>query len=205
MPARTLTLAARLWEQSEPSAVVKAAAVLFATALTAASAQIAAPLPFTPVPFTLQPFVVLLTAAALGSRLGMTAQALYLAIGVAGAPVFAWSPLLPQGPARLLGPTGGYLLAFPIAAFVAGALAERGFDRRYIASALAMAAGLVTIHLGGLVWLALLAPAPIGLDAALRAGLYPFVAADLVKLAAAAAVLPLCWRILGRHDRQRPF
>ena len=106
-------------------------AVLFVTVLTAAAAQISIPLPFTPVPFTFQPMVVLLGAAALGARLGVASQILYLALGFAGLPVFAASPVLPQGAARLLGPTGGYLMAYPFAAFAAGWLAERGFDRRY--------------------------------------------------------------------------
>src|SRR6478672_9392056 len=112
----------------------KIGAVVFITALTAAAAQISIPLPFTPVPFTFQPMVVLVGAAALGSRLGMSSQILYLVLGIAGLPVFAASPLLPQGAARLLGPTGGYLMSYPFAAFVAGALAERGFDRRYLAA-----------------------------------------------------------------------
>ena len=71
----------------------------------------------------------------------MTSQVLYLALGIAGLPVFAASPMLPQGAARLLGPTGGYLLSYPFAAFVAGWLAERGFDRRYATSFVAMLAG----------------------------------------------------------------
>src|SRR4029434_5395737 len=75
-------------------------AVVFITALTAVAAQISIPLPFTPVPFTFQPMVVLVGAAALGSRLGMTSQVLYLVLGLAGLPVFAASPLLPQGAAR---------------------------------------------------------------------------------------------------------
>src|SRR5262245_7088189 len=109
----------------------RAGAVAFLTALTAAAAQMSAPLPFTPVPLTFQPMVVLVGGAVLGARLGMLTQFLYLALGIAGMPVFAASPMLPQGAARLLGPTGGYLMAYPVAAFVAGALAERGFDRRY--------------------------------------------------------------------------
>ena len=99
-------------------------AVLFVTILTAIAAQISIPLPFTPVPFTFQPMVVLLGAAALGPRLGMASQILYLALGIAGLPVFAASPVLPQGAARLLGPTGGYLMAYPFAAFAAGWLAR---------------------------------------------------------------------------------
>src|SRR5207247_6936183 len=95
-------------------------AVLFVAVATAAASQISIPLPFTPVPFTLQPMVVLLGGAALGARLGMTSQLLYLAAGIAGLPVFAASPVLPQGFARLLGPTGGYLMSYPLAALGTG-------------------------------------------------------------------------------------
>jgi biotin transport system substrate-specific component len=108
---------------------VKAAAVLFMTALTAAAAQVSFSIPFTTVPFTMQPMVVLMAGLALGPRLGMASQVLYLAAGFAGFPVFALSATLPMGAARLLGPTGGYLMAYPAAAFVAGWLATRGFDR----------------------------------------------------------------------------
>src|SRR6059036_2356758 len=104
----------------------RAGAVAFVTVLTAIAAQVSIPLPFTPVPFTLQPMVVLLGGAALGARLGMMSQILYLAIGLAGLPVFAASPALPQGFARLVGPTGGYLMSYPFAAFLTGLLAQRG-------------------------------------------------------------------------------
>src|SRR6476620_11315612 len=97
---------------------IRAASVLLLAALTAAAAQISIPLPFTPVPFTLQPMVGLLGGAALGARLGMAAQVLYLVAGIAGLPVFAASPVLPQGAFRLLGPTGGYLMSYPLAAFL---------------------------------------------------------------------------------------
>ena len=110
---------------------MQALSVVFVAVLTAAAAQLSFPLPFTPVPFTIQPMIVLIGAAALGSRLGALSQILYLMLGVAGLPVFAFSPELPQGFARLLGPTGGYLMAYPLAAFVTGWLAERGLDRRY--------------------------------------------------------------------------
>ncbi|MGH9371447.1 MAG: biotin transporter BioY [Vicinamibacterales bacterium] len=178
---------------------LRVAAVGFITALTAAAAQVSIPLPFTPVPFTLQPMVVLLGGAVLGSRLGMASQVLYLLIGIAGLPVFAWSPVLPQGTLRLLGPTGGYLMSYPVAAFLAGALAERGFDRRYLTSVLAMSAGLAVIFTCGVVWLAWFArPVSPGLTAALRTGLYPFIPADIVKICVAAAVMPTVWKFLRR-------
>ena len=99
---------------------VQVLSVVFVASLTAAAAQLSFPLPFTPVPFTVQPMVVLLGAAALGSRLGALGQLLYLMFGIAGLPVFAFSPELPPGIARLMGPTAGYLLAYPIAAGVTG-------------------------------------------------------------------------------------
>ncbi len=183
------------------SRAIRVVSVLFITVLTAAAAQVSIPLPFTPVPLTLQPMVVLLGAAALGSRLGFASQILYLAAGVAGLPVFAASPVLPLGLARLFGPTGGFLLSYPLAALVTGRLAERGFDRRYVTSVAAMAAGLAIIFAGGVSTLTLqLAPAmgSGALSAALAAGCYPFIAADLAKLAIAATILPGVWKVVGR-------
>lgn len=166
--------------------------VVFVAVLTAAAAQLSFPLPFTPVPFTIQPMIVLVGAAALGSRLGALSQILYLTLGVAGLPVFAYSPELPQGFARLLGPSGGYLMAYPVAAFVTGLLAERGFDRRYLTSIVAMFVGLAIVFAGGVTWLWRI----VGLDAALAAGLYPFVLVDVVKIVLAGVVLPTVWKIL---------
>jgi biotin transport system substrate-specific component len=162
--------------------------------LTAAAAQVSVPLPFTPVPFTLQPMVVLVGGAALGARLGFTSQLLYLAAGAAGLPVFAASAILPPGAGRLLGPTAGYLFAFPLAAFATGWLAERGFDRRYLSSVAAMTAGLAIIFTCGVLWLSFLAP-QLGLSGAAAAGFTPFLPADVLKVFVAAAVLPAAWRI----------
>src|SRR3990167_626112 len=120
------TLLTELAGRSDYSTAIRGAAVLFVAALTAAASQVSVPLPFTPVPFTLQPMIVLLGGAALGSRLGLSSQVLYLAAGIAGLPVFAASPVLPQGVARLLGPTGGYLMAYPPAALVARWRPPRG-------------------------------------------------------------------------------
>lgn len=174
----------------------RAAAVAFVTVLTIVAAQVSVPLPFTPVPFTFQPMIVLLGGAALGARLGMTSQVLYLALGLAGLPVFAASPL-PQGAARILGPTGGYLLSYPLAACVAGWLAGRGLDRRYLGTVAAMGAGLVVVFAGGVAWLALFAGR--GFGGALSAGFYPFVLADCLKLLAAAGVMPGLWWLTGRR------
>jgi biotin transport system substrate-specific component len=181
--------------RADLSSAYRAAAVLFVTVLTIVAAQISIPLPFTPVPFTLQPMVVLLGGAALGARLGMSSQALYLALGLAGLPVFAASPVLPQGLARLLGPTGGFLMSYPFAAFVAGYLAERRFDRRYLTSVIAMGAGLAIVFASGIAWMAWGVP-HLGLATAVRAGLMPFLPADIVKILLAATVLPAAWRLL---------
>lgn len=177
---------------------IRLAATVFVAVLTAAASQISVPLPFTPVPFTFQPMIVLLGGAVLGPRLGMASQILYLSAGLLGLPVFAFSPELPQGAARLVGPTGGYLMAYPFAAFAAGALATRGLDRRYLTSLAAMTAGLAIIFAGGVTWLTLFAPGADArsLGAALATGFYPFVVADAIKLCLAAAVLPSAWRLL---------
>ena len=180
--------------RADVSSAIRVTAVLFVTVLTIVAAQVSVPLPFTPVPFTLQPMVVLLGGAALGARLGMSAQILYLALGLAGLPVFAASPILPQGFGRLLGPTGGYLMSYPLAALVTGYLAQRGLDRRYVTSVLAMAAGLAIVFACGVLWLAFGAHA--GLAAAVSTGLIPFIPADIVKLLLAATVLPAAWKFL---------
>ena len=122
--------------------------------------------------------------------------AVLAAIGAAGLPVFAASPLLPPGVARLLGPTGGFLLAYPLAAFVTGWLAERRFDRRYTTSFLAMLGGLTVVYLGGTAGVAI-APPSIGLEAAIVA-VTPFAVADLLKLIVAAGVLPSLWQLVAR-------
>ena len=184
--------------------LVPAASVLFVTGLTAAAAQFSVPLPFTAVPFTFQPMVVLLGGLALGARLGATSQVLYLAAGIAGLPVFAASATLPPGALRLLGPTGGYLMAYPLAAFAVGYLAERGLDRRYLTSVMAMLAGLALVYACGVTWLGLFArtatgEGATGLRVAFLSGVVPFVLADIAKLLLAAGILPGLWRVVGRR------
>ncbi len=197
MTVRTadITLLTHVTPRAIDQRIVRAAAVSLMTLLTIVAAQVSVPLPFTPVPFTFQPMLVLLGGAALGARLGATSQILYLTLGIAGLPVFATSPILPQGALRLLGPTGGYLMAYPLAAFVAGSLAERGFDRRYWTSLAAMAAGLAIVFAGGVLWLATWAAPAAGFAGAMAAGFWPFIGADLIKLAIAAGILPTFWRL----------
>jgi hypothetical protein len=120
---------------------------------------------------------------------------------IAGLPVFASSPTLPQGIFRLLGPTGGFLMAYPFAAFLTGWLAERGFDRRYFTSIAAMTAGLGLIFLAGVLWFAWFArPVAVGLPNALRLAFYPFIAVDILKIVLAALVLPSVWKFVGPRN-----
>ncbi len=148
-------------------------AVATAAALTAVAARVAVPLPGIPVPFTLQPVAVLLAGALLGARGGLGSQSVYLAVGMAGLPVFAAG----GGFAYLLGPTGGYLLAFPVAAWLTGTFADR--SRGAAGIALGSIVGLAAIHLGGLAWLAAIS----GREAAIAVGLAPFFVGDLLKVA----------------------
>ena len=167
--------------------------------LTALCARIVIPLPFTPVPITGQTFAVLLTGAALGARRGAAAMGLYVLEGLAGLPVFAGGA---SGLARLLGPTGGYLLGYIAAAYLTGTLAERGWDRTVRWAAAAMAAGNVVVYLFGVPWLALVSRVaggvPLGWERAVTLGLLPFIPGDLIKLAAAAVALPGAWALVRR-------
>src|SRR6266581_2773833 len=164
------------------TALRRTAAVVLGATVVAAAAQISIPLPGTPVPMTLQPLAVLLVGGLLGPGLGSSALILYLALGAAGLPVF--TPYGVPGLARLLGPTGGYLLAYPVAAFAVGKLAPDG--RRLGRLALAVLTGLLLIHLGGLAQLLILTGSG-GL--ALRLGTLPFILGDLLKLGIAVLIL----------------
>ncbi len=173
--------------------VVRVAAVALTVALTATASQFTVVLPFTAVPFTLTPLVVILAGAVLGSRLGAVSQMAYLAAGIVGLQVFAPSAILPPGAGRLLGPTGGYLLAYPMAAFAAGYLAERGWDRTFLRAVVALTVGLLVIYMGGFAWMTRFAPS---LGAAFAQGVAPFILADLAKVIIAAMMLPRAWRLL---------
>jgi biotin transport system substrate-specific component len=158
------------------------AIVISASLFVALCARLTIPLPFTPVPLTLQNFGVLLVGLTLGSRRGFATLALYLIEGASGMPVF--NPTGPGGVAQLLGATGGFLLAYPFVAGLAGWVMERGkasFARACAASLLAE----VVLFACGLSWLALLTHSFVQ---ALRFGLYWFVFAEIIKVMLAAAV-----------------
>jgi biotin transport system substrate-specific component len=175
---------------------IRVGAVALAFLVTAAAAQISVPLPFTPVPLVLTPLAVLVSAAALGPRLGTMAQMAYLVAGIAGFPVFAPSTQLPPGALRLIGPTGGYLMAYPVAAFVTGYLAERGWDRRFWTSFAALLAGLTVIFAGGVSWLAISVTHSLAL--AITAGLRWFIVLDVLKVMVGAMILPQAWKLVGQ-------
>jgi len=154
-----------------------------------------AQVPFYPVPMTMQTFAVLAIGMAYGWRLGAATVLLYLAEGAMGLPVFAGTPEKGLGLAYMAGSTGGYLFGFVLAAAVSGWLAERGWDRRAIPTALAMLVGNALIYIPGLIWLGIL----FGWDKPILTwGLTPFLLGDVTKVALAAAVLPLTWRLI-RH------
>lgn len=161
------------------------ALIVAGSALVALSAQLTIPLPY--VPITGQTFAVLLVGAALGARRGAASLALYLLEGALRLPVFAEGR---GGLEVLLGPTGGYLWSFPFAAFLVGGLAERGWDRTFRTTALAMLLGNLTIYLVGVSWLARF----IGVTGALLHGLLPFLPGDALKLLLAAWALPSAWK-----------
>ena len=159
--------------------------------LMALSAQIV--IPVGAVPYTGQTFIVLLAGSLLGSRLGAISMIVYLLEGAIGLPFFSGGH---GGIVHLMGPTGGYLIAFPAAAFITGAFAEHGWDRKFISAAAAMAIGSVVIMLSGWLWFSLVmrtSPAIALFDTVLK-----FIPGDLIKIVLAAAVLPSGWKLLKR-------
>jgi biotin transport system substrate-specific component len=157
--------------------------------LIALSAQAAVPVPFSPVPMTLQPLAVLVVGGLIGPSAGLTALVLYLALGIMGLPVFAGGG---SGIVRLLGPTGGYLLSFPISAWIAGFIVSPALvagaakSQVVLRVLLGCALAMVFIHIGGVAQLALLGGDPA---LALRVGFIPFLTGDLLKVGLAALLI----------------
>ncbi len=166
------------------------ALILGFSLLTAIAAQVVVPVP--PVPITAQTFAVLLTGALLGARLGALAMIAYLIEGTSGLPFFQSGH---SGAHYLLiSPTAGYLWSYPVAAFLTGWLAERGWDKRFSTAAAAMTLGSLVILLTGWAWLARFTT----LTEAFQFGVARFLIGDAVKILLAAAVLPTGWALLKR-------
>jgi len=178
---------------ASPAATLARSAVLALAGSLLLTASAKAAIPLWPVPFTMQTFAVLVIGMAYGWRLGAATVLLYLAQGALGLPVFQGG----GGIGYMLGWTGGYLLAFPLAAALVGWLAERGWGRHFLATAAAQALGTALIFLFGVAWLARLE----GLSAALASGLYPFVPGALLKIALATALVPAAWHWKQRFAR----
>jgi biotin transport system substrate-specific component len=159
------------------------------------SAKIA--VPFYPVPLTMQTFVVIGLGLALGPRLGLAAVTLYLVEGALGLPVFAGTPAKGIGLAYMVGPTGGYLAGFLLSTWLAGTLANRGWDRKVGWAFLAAVLSGAIIYVPGLLWLG----AVLGWDKLILAwGLTPFIIGDLVKAALASLVFPTAWAFLKNRE-----
>jgi len=186
------TLADVLSPRQQRSWLLDVVLLVLFSAFVALTAQVEIPL--WPVPLTLQTLGVLFTGAVLGSRRGTLALLLYLTEGTLGLPVFAGGA---SGVGYMLGPTGGYLVGFVVAAGVVGWLAQRGWDRRLVWAAVAMVIGNVIIYVCGVAWLAVF----LGdLWGALVKGMLLFVVGDLIKIAVAALTLPGGWKLARRRD-----
>jgi len=183
------TIADRMFDASTRRQAVLCDGVLIVagSALVAACAKVQAPA--WPVPMTMQPFAVLLVGALLGARRGGLALVLYLLEGFAGFPVFA---LPGAGPGYFVGPTAGYLLAFPAAALCVGYLAERGWDRTLVRTVCAFALGQLMILSMGAAW----ASGFVGWRVAMETHVFPFLLGDVLKIGLAAVALPAAWRMI---------
>ncbi len=176
----------------------RSVALVFAFGLlTALAAQIV--IPIGPVPVTGQTFAVLLTGALLGSRLGGMAMIVYLMEGAIGLPFFYGGT---GGISHILGPTGGYLVAFPAAAFITGAFAENGWDKRFFTAVAAMTVGSLVILLAGWAWFAILTHTPPFVS--FQISVARLIPGDIIKILLAAAALPTGWRILQKKASEKP-
>lgn len=193
------TLATALWPAvTHPRPANWARHIVLAAigvALLTLSAKIK--IPFYPVPVTMQTFVVLALGIVYGAKLGASTVLFYLVVGGFGFPVFAATPEKGIGLVYMLGPTGGYLLGFVIAAATAGYLAEKGWDRKPTLTFAAMLIGNIIIYIPGLIWLANV----VGWDKPIFAwGLYPFLIGDLAKTVLAMLVIPATWDIVKKSS-----
>ena len=187
-PLATAALMARRDAPTYLSAMSQILLLVFGVLALAVSANIK--LPFYPVPLTLQTLVVMVIGMSYGTRLGGATLLSYLSVGALGAPVFAGG----AGIVYFAGPTGGYLIGFFVAAIVLGYLAERGWSRSILKTALSMLLGTAIIYATGLTWLAQL----IGFQKAITFGLLPFIYGDTLKLVIASLGMPYAWSLIGK-------
>ena len=190
------TLALHLWPAASRNRIRNVALVVLGCALLWVSAKVK--VPFWPVPMTLQTFAVMGLAAAYGSRLGVATVIAYLAAGAAGLPVFTNTPPAIAGPAYLLGPTGGFLIGFVVAAYIVGYAADRNWDRSVLRLLAAMLAADAAVFALGLAWLGVAVPSLGYSWGLLEAGLFPFILGDLLKILIAALAVPAAWRLLAK-------
>lgn len=172
-------------------------AVLVAAGIAAMTIAAKIRVPMWPVPGTMQTFVVLSVGAAYGMRLGLATMLGYLLIGAFGYDVFTSSSAASNGLAYMVGPTGGYLVGFAVAAGVMGWLARKGWDRTFMKMAAAMLIGNVIVYAFGLPWMAHLFLADKGMEWVMAWGMTNFLAFDALKLALAAMLFPVLWKMVG--------
>ncbi|MBE0530177.1 MAG: biotin transporter BioY [Rhodospirillales bacterium] len=184
------TLVSALWSAAAGAGWLRTAVLaVVGSLLLTVSAKVQ--VPFWPVPMTMQTFVVVVIGMAYGPRLGVATLTLYLAQGALGLPVFAGTPEKGIGLAYMVGPTGGYLVGYLLAVMGCGYLAERGWDRNFFTTAVAVIVGDVILFVPGVLWLGVL----FGWSKPILAwGLTPFLLGELTKMALAAVVMPLAWK-----------
>lgn len=179
-----MALNTRLQSLPQTTTLVRnSALVVSASIFVAICAHISIPIPFSPVPFTLSNLAVLLVALALGPQRGCAALALYLCEGAAGAPVF--SPSGPGGMAQLLGPTGGYLFAYPLAAYIAGSVFAKVRQHRFFTALAACTIAEILLFACGILWLTIYTHS---YSRAAFYGLTPFLPFEAVKILLASAL-----------------
>lgn len=189
----TAALAPSLIASRGTSAIGEAAIVMLASLVLVISAKVF--VPFFPVPMTLATLAVMAIAAAFGMRLGLLAVLAYLGEGLAGLPVFTYTPPAVAGPLYLLGPTGGFLAGYIVLAVIVGAAADRGWDRSPVKLFAAMIVADAVLFAMGFAWFAgfaHLSSGAVGAGAAIAwaKGVQPFILGDLLKIVLAAAAVP---------------